>query len=157
MHEIALCAGSELVTRPKAKHRASDSPSHVSQRAAEGKHVFRLRQVLCSASRASRDTPQSSIVGIYHSTLFNFSSIAWSSHACRVGRTGSLSKAASIRPIVSCGNRSITPIRFPSFAAPGSLLPWSIRFAISASLKSDFPARLAPGRGVNGIVYIPYT
>jgi hypothetical protein len=58
-----LCARSELASRLEAKHRASDSPIHRSplQRWATLPLYFACRRLLCSASRTSRDTPQSSI------------------------------------------------------------------------------------------------
>src|SRR5688500_1970779 len=62
LHEIELCAGSGLDPRPEAKHRASDSPIQGSCMGIGQTNLFACRRLLCSASRTSRDTPQSSIV-----------------------------------------------------------------------------------------------
>jgi hypothetical protein len=73
MDEIReLCAGSGFIPRPKAKHRVNDSPLHRSSpTAVENMPLyFACRRLLCSASRTSRDTPQSSIAWTLHASLF---------------------------------------------------------------------------------------
>src|SRR5687768_13743935 len=82
LHEIELCAGSGLDPRPEAKHRTSDSPIQVSCMGIGQTNLFACRRLLCSASRTSRDTPQSSIVWTLHTSLFifrglKFSNLGW--------------------------------------------------------------------------------
>jgi hypothetical protein len=60
--KMGLCAGSGLVPRPEAKQSAIlPSIGHPPQRWATLPLRFACRRLLCSASRTSRDTPQSSI------------------------------------------------------------------------------------------------
>jgi hypothetical protein len=66
---IKLCAGSGLVPRLEAKYRASDSPIQASYMIFGQASRFACRRLLCSASRTSRDTAQSSIAWTLHASL----------------------------------------------------------------------------------------